>query len=121
MKADIAIEEIGSILLRLDAQEDLDEVVTYMSGFQGGSGESAMTLEELKEEALDPHIDVEAVEEAEKTIESIRIENATNAIIDILRNLSHEEQSTVVNTVLPKLEEEPSMDPDGPEDGGHPY
>jgi hypothetical protein len=56
MKADIAIEEIGAILVQLDIQEDLDEVVTYMTNFQGG-GESAMSLEELKESVSGPRVE----------------------------------------------------------------
>jgi len=58
MKAEIAIKAIVNILPYLDSQEDLDEVVTFMTGFGSGDtgGESQVTLEELREEqGLDPN------------------------------------------------------------------
>jgi hypothetical protein len=72
-----ALKEINKILLQLDSQAELDEVVVYFSSFEshGGGGESAVTLDELRED-----FDLE-----------------------------------------PLSEEEQLYDPEGPEDGGHPY
>jgi hypothetical protein len=94
MKYDKAIEEIGSILLQLDSQEDLDEVVSYMSNFKGGSGESAMSLEELKEEKAELHLDGAFIQE--------------------------EKDSHGLEGFIPDIPDA-EWDPDAPEDGGHPY
>jgi hypothetical protein len=117
MKSNVVIKAISNMLPYLDSQSDLDEVVTYMSEFSGG-GESAVSLDELREEQnLPPHIDFEAVDEAGEAVATIRINNAREAVKDVFRNLSIQERETVLSSLV----ESPLYDPEGPEDGGHPY
>jgi len=110
MKAETVIEVINHLLPFLDSQEELDEVVTFMSEFSG-DGESAVTLEELREEQdLPPHINFEDVDEAGRAVASIRINNAREAVKDIFRNLSIQEREVVLSSFVESL----SYDPEAP-------
>lgn len=91
MKAQEATNKIVEIILQLDTEEDFQQVLKDLPD-SGGTGQSSWTLEEYKQ-------DYEPSGEA----------------------LQEQRDSHGLEGFIPNKINDPEWDPQGPEDGGHPY